>query len=54
MQTVVIAIGLTMLAMLALGIGLAFRRPPLRRSCGGVACLETCNGCDRLGGNQAP
>lgn len=52
MQTILVAIGLVALAMLALGVGLAFGRPPLQRSCGD--CAGTCKGCDRLGGSEAP
>lgn len=47
MQTVLITILLLVLAMLALGIGLAFGRSPLKRSCSGEACLTACAGCDR-------
>jgi hypothetical protein len=47
MQTVLIAILLLVLAMLALGVGLAFGRSPLKPSCGGEACLTACAGCDR-------
>jgi len=47
MQTVLIAILLLVLAMLALGVGLVFGRSPLKRSCGGEACLTACAGCDR-------
>lgn len=54
MQTILVAILLIVLAMLALGIGLAFGRPPLQRSCGGDNCLGTCAGCDRLDGNGTP
>ena len=39
MQTIIVAVALVVLAMLALGISLAFGRPPLRRSCGGDTCL---------------
>jgi hypothetical protein len=54
MQTILVAIGLLVLAMLGLGIGLIFGRPPLQRSCGGVACLKQCAGCDRLKQEHAP
>ena len=47
MQTVLITILLLVLAMLALGVGLVFGRAPLKRSCGGEACLTACPGCDR-------
>ncbi len=53
MQTILVAIGLVALAMLALGVGLVFGRPPLRRSCGGEDCLGSCRGCDRLGRSEA-
>lgn len=54
MQTILIAIGLVTLTMLALGVGVACGRPPLQRTCGGKACLGTCRGCDRLGRSDAP
>lgn len=54
MQTILVAIGLLALAMLALGVGLVFGRPPLRRSCGGEDCLGNCRACDRLGRSEAP
>ena len=54
MQTILVAIGLLVLAMLGLGIGLIFGRPPLQRSCGGEACLKQCAGCDRLKQEHPP
>ena len=54
MQTILVAIGLVALAMLALGIGLVFGRPPLRRSCSGEDCLGSCRGCDRISRSEAP
>lgn len=54
MPTVLITIVLLVLAMLALGIGLAFGRTPLKRSCGGEACPTACAGCDRRGGKPTP
>lgn len=54
MQTVLIAILLLVLAMLALGVGVALGRSPLKRSCGGEACLTACAGCDRHGRRQTP
>lgn len=54
MQTVVIAIALIILTMIALGVGLAFGRPALKRSCGGDACLGTCRSCDRFGRSETP
>ena len=45
MQTILVAVGLVVLAMLALGVGLVFGRPPLRRSCGGEDCLGLCDQC---------
>lgn len=48
MQTVLATVVLLVLAMLALGLGLTFGRAPLRRSCGGDACLGTCEGCERV------
>jgi hypothetical protein len=54
MQTVLITIVLLVLAMLALGIGLVFGRTPLKRSCGGEACLSACAGCDRHGRRPMP
>ena len=47
MQTILIAIVLLVLAMLALAVDLAFGRSPLKRSCGGQSCLTACAGCDR-------
>ncbi len=52
MQTILIAILLIVLAMLALAIGLAFGRAPLKRSCGGEACLNACAGCERQIGRE--
>ena len=49
MQTIFVAIVLLVLAMLALGIGMAFGRAPLARSCGGEACRKACAGCDHRG-----
>jgi hypothetical protein len=54
MLTVLVAVGLVALAMLALGVGLVFGRPPLRRSCGGEDCPGSCRGCDRIGRSEAP
>jgi hypothetical protein len=54
MQTILVAIGLVALAMLALGIGLVSGRPPLRRSCGGEDCLGSRCGCDRIGRGESP
>lgn len=54
MQTIVAAIGLIILTMLALGIGLAFGRAPLERSCGGDSCSGDCRSCDRIGRSGAP
>lgn len=54
MQTVLITILLLVLAMLALGVGLAFGRSPLKRSCGGEACLTACAGCDRHERGETP
>ena len=54
MQTVLVAIALVVLAMLALGLGLAFGRPPLERSCGRDTCLDACAGCPRLKRTEAP
>jgi len=54
MQTIAIAIGLVVLAMLALGIGVVFGRPPLQRSCSGESCSGSCEGCDRIGRSETP
>lgn len=54
MQTVLITLLLLVFAMLALGIGLIFGRAPLKRSCGGEACLTACVGCDRHEQRQTP
>lgn len=48
MQTFLVAVLLLLFAMLALGIGLAFGRPPLQRSCGAGSCLKTCADCPRI------
>jgi hypothetical protein len=54
MQTVLIAILLLALAMLALSVGLMFGRSPLKRSCSGEACLTACAGCDRHARRPTP
>ncbi len=50
MQTVVLAVALVAVAMLALGVGLLLGRPPLERSCGAGRCDGACGGCDRSSG----
>lgn len=48
MQTMILAVSLLVLAMLGLGVGLLFGRPPLHRSCSGEACDDACAGCERI------
>ncbi|WP_193603371.1 hypothetical protein [Agrobacterium sp. MS2] len=50
MQTVIAAILLTGVAMLALSAGLLAGRAPLKGSCGGAACGGKCQACERPGG----
>jgi hypothetical protein len=45
MQTVIAAIVLVGLAMLALSAGLLAGRKPLEGSCGGLACGGACTAC---------
>lgn len=52
MQTVLAAIFLTGLAMLALAAGILAGRAPLKGSCGGVACGGACHGCDKAEGKN--
>lgn len=52
MQTVLAAILLTGVAMLALAAGILAGRAPLKGSCGGVACGGKCQACDRSEGRK--
>lgn len=45
MQTLVAAVILVALAMLALGIGVLFGRSEPKGSCGGIACKGACGAC---------
>lgn len=47
MQTIILAIAVILLAMLALGLGLLFGRAPIKGSCGGIACGNACHGCTK-------
>ena len=53
MKTLILAVGLVLVAMLALGVGLLLGRPPLERSCGAGRCDGACGGCDRSSGDAA-
>ena len=47
MSTFILAIAIFLLAVGGLAIGVAFGRPPLKGSCGGLACVKgaSCGAC---------
>ncbi|MFE3837308.1 hypothetical protein [Pseudogemmobacter sonorensis] len=47
MQTILLGLILFMLATLGLGLGAILRRPPIKGSCGGLACANACHACPR-------
>ena len=47
MQTIIAAILLLAFAMAALALGVVFGRPPIKGSCGGLACNGACSSCKR-------
>lgn len=51
MHTILVSLVVFPLAVGALAVGLLFGRPPLKGSCGGVACRlgMDCQGCRRTG-----
>lgn len=52
MGTFLLAFGLIGLSLAGLGIGVMFGRPPLKGSCGGLACAKglSCSGCHKGAG----
>ncbi len=55
MQTILAAIALVIVAMLALAVGSLWGQAPLRRSCGGEeggACSRDCGSCERFKGSE--
>lgn len=49
MQTFILTLILMFLSVLGLGIGVLAGRPPIKGSCGGLACIggTRCNACSR-------
>ena len=47
MGTFLLAFGLILVSLAGLGVGVMFGRPPLKGSCGGLACAKgiSCAGC---------
>jgi hypothetical protein len=50
MITFLFAVATMILAVLGLAVGLFFGRPPLKGSCGGIACGGACGTCPRKTG----
>lgn len=53
MQTMLLAVVLVVLTMAALAVGLFLGRPPIKGSCGGIACEGACGACERHKGTSA-
>ena len=49
MATVILSIVIVVLSVMGLAVGLFFGRPPIRGSCGGLACRNdtNCDACTR-------
>ena len=45
METLLLTLGIVLLSVAGLAAGLFFGRPPIKGSCGGLACLEDGAGC---------
>lgn len=53
MQTLLFSVVIFGLAMLGLALGVLLRCPPIKGSCGGLACNNACHDCPR-GKEKAP
>lgn len=53
MQTILAALALFVLAIAALALGVLFGRPPLKGSCGGLACGGACQSCPNKEGDRS-
>lgn len=49
MLTFLLAVPLMILAVLGMALGVLAGRPPIRGSCGGLACRGACRSCPRKG-----